>query len=424
MTVVFFHNAYLQAGGEDISAEAESSLARDHGLGGHLHLVSNEEIRSYSPLRKAYQGVLAAYDLTRARRECATALTVSGRTRPPRIAHVQNFFPLLTPAIHQAARECGLVSIQHLRNYRLACANGYFFREGRICEACLPGSTVPAIRHRCYQGSLFGSLAVARLIAKNRQADTWNRFVDGFVVMSGFGYRKAVEMGVDAQRLYYKPNFIHDPGPASLPSSSTTLVTIGRLSPEKGCDILVHAWSRCRAPGRLLVVGDGPERLRLEVLAYHECGMTRDRITFLGSQERGAVMDILKSCRCLLQPALWYEAFGRTVIEAYACGRPAIVSRIGALQELVNDGETGYAVNPGAVDAWSASMERMLEDDSFVDAAGRAGRAKYEGSYTPVANAAIMKALYATVLRRAGQRVPELLDDAPDLPSGPPVIPR
>ncbi len=77
----------------------------------------------------------------------------------PDVVHLHNTFPLLTPSVLYACRDAGVPVVATIHNYKLGCANGSFFRDGRVCHDCLGGASLPALAHGCYRGSARGDPA-------------------------------------------------------------------------------------------------------------------------------------------------------------------------------------------------------------------------------------------------------------------------
>src|SRR5207253_481877 len=139
-------------------------------------------------------------------------------------------------------------------------------------------------------------------------------------------------------------------------------IFVGRLSPEKGIETLLSAWQRIAAVLPLKIVGDGPLAEQVRTAAARD-----PRIEWLGRRTPDEVLDLIGDASCLVMPSIWYETFGRTIIEAYAKGTPVVASRIGALAELVEDGRTGLLFTPGdaadlAVRVQSLALGRMREE--------------------------------------------------------------
>jgi glycosyltransferase involved in cell wall biosynthesis len=354
MLVLMVHNRYLQRGGEDASFEDEVALLREHGHEVILYEESNKRVSAMSRVSAFLRTVWS--------RESYHKVSVLLRRYVPDVMHVHNFFPLMSPSIYYAAARCGVPVVQTLHNYRLLCPNAQFLRRGAVCEDCMGRYFAwPGVLHACYRGSRATSLAVATMMATHRALGTWRRRVACYIALTEFSRRKFIEGGLPEKRITVRANYIPDPGgPLDLPRAGALFV--GMLHPWKGADVLLKAWRPCEMAGTLTVAGDGPERARLEKLAC-------ERVRFVGMLKAPQVAEELRRTCFLVFPSIWYETFGRTIVEAFACGTPVIASRIGTAADLVRDGVTGLHFEPGNADdlaekiAWAAvhpdEMRRM-----------------------------------------------------------------
>lgn len=150
------------------------------------------------------------------------------------------------------------------------------------------------------------------------------------------------------------------------------LVFVGRLSAVKRLDLLLQAVKlvRCTFPEvRVLVVGDGPSRRELEAQCA-ELGL-RGNVAFVGHQER--VEDWLKRSRVFVLTSS-SEGLSLAMIEAMLCGLPAVVSDVGDLGELVEDGINGYLVSEMTPDRFAECICRLLGAPAFLAACGEQAR--------------------------------------------------
>ena len=154
--------------------------------------------------------------------------------------------------------------------------------------------------------------------------------------------------------------------------SQPVVVFLGRLVPNKGCDILLRALEHLPAPTRLRVVGEGPSRGELESLA-RSLGV-ENRVDFLGWQKPDQVRGHLLEARVLAVPSLWPEPFGLVALEAYAAECPVVASAIGGLQDLVVPGKTGELVPPGDSQKLADALRVFLEAAETARSCGREGR--------------------------------------------------
>jgi glycosyltransferase involved in cell wall biosynthesis len=152
---------------------------------------------------------------------------------------------------------------------------------------------------------------------------------------------------------------------------------IGRLDLEKAYDTLLCALPDVDAAA--VIVGDGPERARLEKLAA-ELGIA-DRVQFLGwSQDpRRHLRSFTVFC---LPSRPGTESFPLTIVEAMLAGLPVIATTVGSVAEAVLPGETGLLVPPDDCEALAAALRRLLGDPTLRESMGRRGREHARARFT------------------------------------------
>ncbi len=177
------------------------------------------------------------------------------------------------------------------------------------------------------------------------------------------------------------------------------IVGVGSLIPRKGFHVLLDAFARLRAAHprtRLLVVGDGPEREALDVLA-RSLGLAGS-VHFLG--ERADVGAIFRDAGDLMASASFEEAFGLAVMEAAAMGLPVVATRVAGTAEVVADGVTGIIVPVEDAEALARGLARLVEDAEARRRFGEAGRALIQAEYTIERNVLAFTDIYETLLAR------------------------
>ncbi len=385
--VVMFHNEYAEPGGEDLSASMESALLRDRGIEVLDYRASNRDV-----LRGSRSDLAVTMWRSHFNRRVYADVRRFCRERRPQVAHVQNFWFALSPAVHAACHHEGVATVQTLRNYRLLCVNAFLMRDGRPCEDCVGKVPWRGIMHACYRDSRLSSALVARMIQYNRWRGTWNDDVDVFVALTPFARGRFIAGGLPADRLVIKPNTVADPGPAPPPGKGA--VFVGRLSPEKGIEALLAAWESL--PGiPLTIVGDGPLRETTERAAARA-----GHITFLGRRSSQECFDAIRQSALLVMASRWYEGFPRVIVEALAVGRPVVAPRLGSMADLVRDGVTGLLYDPGSAADLARCVEQIANRPSVAVEMSRAARAEYESAYAPESNAAQLLDVYRQALRR------------------------
>ncbi len=163
---------------------------------------------------------------------------------------------------------------------------------------------------------------------------------------------------------------------AICPGGEKLLVHVSNFRPVKNASDVVEIFYRLRKEDlaiKLLLVGDGPDRIAVEHLA-RERGVIDD-VRFLGKQE--PVEEILSIADVFLMPS-GSETFGLAALEAMACEVPVVASRIGGLPELVVDGESGFLCPLGDIDAFTKATRQLLTDDELHRRIASQARARAE----------------------------------------------
>ena len=203
----------------------------------------------------------------------------------PEVVHVHNAYPSLGPAVLLAARERGIPVVMTVHNFRLRCPNGFMFTEGAMCHRCESGLYVNAMVHRCFPTKKQAG-AYAAILWAHRFVMRLEERIARFIVPSEFMGQRLLEWGIGEERVRVIRHFVPSAGSSgSDPRIGSYGAFLGRLSSEKGLDVLLAALRRAGDPP-FLIVGDGPHRRALEDLARK---LRLDNTRFLGwrSHERG-----------------------------------------------------------------------------------------------------------------------------------------
>ena len=170
---------------------------------------------------------------------------------------------------------------------------------------------------------------------------------------------------------------------------------VGRLSPEKGLSTLLGAWAQLAHFYPLQILGDGPEREKLEAEALQR-GLSS--IIFRGRLSHEETMAAMKGARFLIVPSECYENFPMTIVESFACGTPVVCSQLGGMEEIVSDHRTGLLFNPGDSYHLAKQIAWGLEHHSELAAMGRRARREYELRYTAEQNYSLLMNIYERTL--------------------------
>ncbi|WP_455361166.1 glycosyltransferase family 4 protein [Streptomyces sp. SYSU K21746] len=296
----------------------------------------------------------------------------------------------LTAQGHQVTLLCGGPAA--FRDYRVVSAGGdagHFLRARRaferqvgdcdlFVEVCngMPylaplwhrGPTLCLVNH--VHTDIWGERFPGPAARLGRELERWalTRAHSGslLVAVSGSTADALHSLGVPRERIRLVHNGVEEPGPLAPKSAEPLFLAMGRLVEYKRIDLLLRLWERVRpvTGGRLVIVGDGPERARLEALAG-------PGVTFTGRVTEAEKHRLLCAAWVLLHPSL-VEGWGLVVTEAAARGTPAIGFDVPGLRDSVDDGVTGVLARGESsfAAAWCALALSPERRDALGRAAG------------------------------------------------------
>jgi glycosyltransferase involved in cell wall biosynthesis len=373
MRVLIVHGAYQQFGGEDSVVRAERELLERHGDEVMLYSRHNDETKTFNIFQKAAFFPQSVYSW-RSGGEIADAVN----SFKPDVAFVHNVYPLLSPSVYHKLHALGVPAVQVLHNFRPFCPNGFYYTQGKICEACRDGNYLNAVRKRCYKDSYVFSGLYALTLGSNRLAGMVDK-VSGFICLTEFFKIKMREAGVPDSKLFVRPNFVYAPPLVATGEAGKYAMFMGRLSPEKGCWTLIHAFERIpQIP--LKIVGTGP--LEQELKDYVSSKALKN-IEFLGFKSGDEKWQVLRNALCLIVPSEWYENFPVTVLEAFMAAKPVVAARMGGLPYIVEEGQSGLLFDAGKPEDLAQKIQRLADDPVTAVRMGVRGRSLSETKYGP-----------------------------------------
>lgn len=156
-----------------------------------------------------------------------------------------------------------------------------------------------------------------------------------------------------------------------VPEKGRVWIAVGRLSRQKGFDLLLEAFGKIAAQEEkpwLVIVGEGDQRQSLMEMSARSS--LTDHILFLG--DRGDAVDLMTGADYFVLSSLW-EGGPLVVLEAMAAGLPVVATDVGDVSSMVVDGETGFVVQPSRPDELARAMKQMMDLDSRARELGQAG---------------------------------------------------
>ena len=345
--VLNVHNYHAERGGFDVFYEAVGDLLRDRG-----HHVVSCDLDS-AKIDSAGQKLLAlgtAMYSQKSRRRIEQLI----RDEKIDMVHLHNILPLVSPSVIDACNSLGVPVVMSVEDYKLTCPAGQHIRHGNNCTKCIgaTGREVFAALHGCRQNRVWSTAYAIRNIVNNARG-VFHK-IDLLLPCSQFNADILLRDGYDPDQVRVLPNFspLADE-PTADAAAGEYLLFVGRVSPEKGLPVLIEAAKRTGLPVK--VVGDGP--------AMKELGATSpSNVQWLGKRGRDELPAIYRGARLSVVSSTWFECFGIVAAEAQSYGIPVLASRIGGLQETIEDGRTGLLFEAGNAGDLASKWTELWND--------------------------------------------------------------
>jgi glycosyltransferase involved in cell wall biosynthesis len=254
---------------------------------------------------------------------------------------------------------------------------------------------------------------------------TWSKKVTAYIALTEFQKQKMIDGGLPADKIFVKPNFTQfddeslkfeenrQPPLTSTsrpPTSQRYALFVGRLSFEKGCDVLIHAWTQFQQAWReahaapasakespqLLIVGDGPERESIEALT--SILQQSATVHFAGRKPMSEVLELMRAAGFLVQPSVLYEGFPMTIVEAFSQGCPVIAAGQGGMAEALQDGG-GLLFKPSDSESLSEKMTWSFMHPAELKQMGEKARRNFKAKYSAEVNYLELMEIYQAALK-------------------------
>jgi colanic acid/amylovoran biosynthesis glycosyltransferase len=308
----------------------------------------------------------------------------------------------MAPAFHRRVREAGGTLI-----------HAHFGENGPIALSLAKTLNLPLIMHLRGGAEImdenalrFRSWALPFLIHKRELCQR----ASVFLCVSDFIRRIAIEKGFPKEKLRVQYTGINLDlfKPIDQARDKDTVLYVGRLVEYKGGMDLVRAMAMVREKqpsARLVMIGDGPLRPRLEQLSTE----LKVPCLFLGGQPQDEIRKWLSKARVFCAPSLTLpdgqaEAFGNVFTEAQAMGLPVVSYKHGGIPEAVSDGQTGLLADEKDAPTLAAHIQRFLTDDAFWNSCHQKGISWTRENFNIVTQTARLERIYEDVLTQSSAR--------------------
>lgn len=334
MKILLIHTRYQLHGGEDAVVEQEMELLKQ------AHEVEVLYFQNQSGWRGALQFVSSIWNI-----DSASKVKEKIRDFQPDVVHVHNWHFATGPLLFREIRLLKVPIVHTVHNYRLLCPSAILLHDSKLFTKSLKANFPwEAVFKKVYRESVVLTFWLAFIVWFHKKIGTWRK-IDAYVCLTPFAVDlfQQSTFGVSKERFAVKPNFTGVPEVSEPIKREEHFLFIGRLSKEKGIQVLINAFKEL--PFLLRIAGDGP--LKSQVI---QATTQFSNISYLGNLTTDEVIAKLRKTQALIFPSVWYETFGLVNIEAFVNYTPVIASNIGAPQSLIREGYNGFLFEPGDVE--------------------------------------------------------------------------
>lgn len=303
-------------------------------------------------------------------------------TKPDLVYSIYLSFTFLPKILQIAKEEFGLPILYRLSDYHMFCSSYLFFRDNQSCTECLSRPWA-AVRHKCVHGSAAASALRVLQIKANRLRDDY-RHVDYFICPSRYMRGMLIRHGAfPDKKVLHLPTFTQDLlKDGKITPGQNYGLYFGAIIPAKGVEVLLKAFNRITRPSfSLKLVGDVEAGYREHLISLLD-ESHRTLVTIGGELKGEALWEVLRNSSFVVNPVLWFENMPNSILEAMSAGKPLIVTAIGSMPELVEEGVNGTLVPPGDEAALAEALQQTA-DPEWIRIRSEGARARYLRDHSP-----------------------------------------
>lgn len=279
----------------------------------------------------------------------------------PDIVHFNCINYHLTSSVIQICKKYKIPTLMTLHDIRFCCPGGTLLKgKKHYCEdqPCLQRTTLPCILNKCKNKNLFESIISATELYFVRFLGIYKN-IDSFICPSEAIYNLAIKAGFEKTKLNILYNFLDKETSKIIPKykDDNYFLYAGRLVEEKGINYLLEAMSKISNEIKLNIAGSGDQEKKLREMAQN---MQLQNVNFLGFISEDNLKNTFENCIATILPCNYFEAFGLSIIESFAYGKPVIASNIGAISEIIDNGKNGVMFEVGDVDKLAEHIKELF----------------------------------------------------------------
>ena len=366
MKILIVHNNYGKYSGEEAVVDKMATMLQSHKHTVCFYRLTTEGARDkISDKIKGFTAGIYSHTGVKGIKKIL-------RKEKPDIINVHNLYPFISPAALFECKKAGIPVVMTVHNFRLICPTGLFMRNGKPCEQCLDRKNEwSCIKYNC-EHSIFKSIGYTLRNVYARWTKAYLKNVDMFACITEFQKKKLIETGYDKNKITVIPNSIDAPC-SYTPTSGEYIAYIGRLSYEKGYDLLVEV-ARKHPEIKFCFAGAQREKNNTEI---------PKNVEFKGYLQKKELSKFIQESRFIVIPSRCYEGFPMAILEAACHGKPAIAPNHGGFTEIIGQGENaiGKLFEPSNTDDLDKQIAELWNNQTLTEELGEKAFKKLKKHY-------------------------------------------
>ncbi|MBA7577484.1 D-inositol-3-phosphate glycosyltransferase [subsurface metagenome] len=397
MKILIIHNAGRSdfPSGELVVVNKEAKALRKRGVEVYCHIEKNDKSDNIFSFRTLFTGINLFWSYPS---YCKIKKLIDKYN--PDVVHFHSVLPLLSVSSFYACKVKGIPVVQTLHNYRWFCVEGGLYSDNSYCDECLQKGALRGIIKKCSRKSFAASTVLTINNTIYVKSGILFNLVDRFLAVSNFLRDKYIQAGFPEDKILVKYNGIELKNiiMKEIKTCGRNGITfVGRLTPAKGTKILRNIIQQV-TDIPINIIGDGPD---LQILRDFCKNGKHKNVKIFSRVDSKKVYDIISKSTCVIMPSLSAETFGLVAIEALACGTPVIVSKIGALPEIIEQSGGGIVVDTSdSSERFLLAIREFLKSPNKIEKMGMKGKIFVEQNFSMDKNIDNLFNIYREVLKK------------------------
>ena len=277
----------------------------------------------------------------------------------PDIVHMNNISYHLTSSVIDACKKKKVPVVMTVHDPQLVCPNHmlYRFDTKEICDECIQKKSFkPCLEHKCLKGSFLKSYLGYKESIRTHKLDSYS-YISKLICPSEFIQSKLIAGGYSKEQTMVLRNFSNVQKSDKKISKQDYVLFFGRLSEEKGIDVLLKAMPD---DIKLIIAGTGP-------LADMIKKVNKSNISYVGFKSGDELKKLIQGARFSIYPSKWYENCPLSIFESITLGTPVIAANQGGNVELIDDGINGVLYENCNVEDLNSKITALYNNSPLLE---------------------------------------------------------